>query len=334
MKSSVPVKPQARIPGSRLVQPPDPHAFPDPIPGIVPFGSICTISGETGVGKNALVSEWIARWQTGRPICGHPTNLPTAIGMVAGDRRWRTAKTWLEVSGCLPISHLSVRDDPKFPWADLRDWRKVPKVFAKVLAELGLTPGGLLIIDPLALFLPGKVNDYKDMAIALGTLDQILAPLQLTTLGIFHQSKQSSDPSKGYNRPQDRILGSAAQIGFSDTSMFIASPTELACDYYCFGWVPHNAPPETFEFTRDKSGLFIPYKGLLDEAGEVEYDRPSQVLLLIPEDTEGIDRADLIELAREKFQISTATAYRDLETLKKRRLIELFASRVFRRKPS
>lgn len=332
-QSTRPKNPNA---SGRLVRVDDsaPQPFPDPIPGILPYGSICTLSGETGVGKNALLSEWVARFQTGRSICHHPTQRPTAIGMIAGDRRWRTAKTWLDVAGCTPIAHVSLRDDPAFPWAKLRNNGEVEKVFARVLDQLALPPGGLLIIDPLALFLPGKVNDYKDMAIGLGMLDQVLHPRQLTTLGIFHQSKQSSDPSRGYNRPQDRILGSAAQIGFSDTSMFLMSPTELSIDYYGFGWVPHNAPPETFEFTRDTAGLFIPYTGLLDESTEVEFDRPSQVYLLIPNDNEGIERADLVEQAKAKFQTSSATVYRDLQKLLDRKLIEQFAGRVLRRKPS
>ncbi len=334
MQSTRPVKPEASAPRGRLVRPEDPQPFPDPISGILPFGSICTLSGETGVGKNALLSEWVARFQTGRSICHHPTSPPTAIGMIAGDRRWRTAKTWLDVAGCLPILHVSLRDDPTFPWAKLRNNADVTKVFGRVLDQLALPPGGLLIIDPLALFLPGKVNDYKDMAIGLGVLDQVLYPRQLTTLGIFHQSKQSSDPSRGYNRPQDRILGSAAQIGFSDTSMFLMSPSELSIDYYGFGWVPHNAPPETFEFTRDKSGLFIPFTGMLDDSPDVELDRPSQLFLLIPDDKEGIDRAELVEQGVEKFGVTPVTIYRDIAKLKERRLIELFASRVFRRKPS
>lgn len=334
-KSTPPVKPSARVPGSRLVDPAAAPQFPDPIPGILPHGSICTLSGETGVGKNALVSEWVARFQSGRSICHHPTNPPTAIGMIAGDRRWRTAKTWLDVAGCLPIQHVSLRDDPKFPWQDLRNSGKVTRVFTKVLDALALPPGGLLIIDPLALFLPGKVNDYKDMAIGLGVLDQVLHPRQLTTLGIFHQSKQQSDPAKGYNRPQDRILGSAAQIGFSDTSMFLMSPTELSIDYYGFGWVPHNAPAETFEFTRDRSGLFVPFTGMLDESTEVALDRPSQVLeQLVPKDAEGVDRIELVALICERFGVSPATAYRDIEVLRKRRLVEVFAGRVLYRRPS
>lgn len=325
-----------QVPRPRLVDPTaPPPAFPDPIPGILPFGSISTLSGETGAGKNALVSEWVARFQTGRTICHHPTNAPTAIGMIAGDRRWRTAKTWLDVAGCAPIQHVSLRDDPTFKWAKLRDWRTTPQVFAEVLQQLALPPGGLLIVDPLALFLPGKVNDYKDMAIGLAMLDQVLHPLQLTTLGIFHQSKQSADQSKGYSRPQDRILGSAAQIGFSDTSMFLMTPSELAIDYYGFGWVPHNAPAETFEFTRARTGLFVPYKGMLDESDEAQYDRPTQVLQqLVPDDTDGIDRQELVAKIVEQFGVSPATAYRDIDTLKKRRQVEVFAGRVIRRKPS
>ena len=52
------ILPQAILPPPpppRVLAPPAvPH--PDPIPGIIPAGSICTLSGASGVGKTALIA--------------------------------------------------------------------------------------------------------------------------------------------------------------------------------------------------------------------------------------------------------------------------------------
>ena len=111
----------------------------------------------------------------------------------------------------------------------------------------------------LALWLPGHTNDYKDVAIGLGVLDQMVRPRGITVLGIFHQSKQVADKSQQYSRPQDKILGSAATIGFSDTAMYLLGPEDMSEPYYGFGWIPHNAKAETFNFVRDLWGLFVPH---------------------------------------------------------------------------
>lgn len=258
--------------GSSSQAPSAPTSYPDPIPGVIPFGTICTLAGASGVGKNAMISGWVDRWLTGRTICGHATHRPAAIGMLAGDRRWKSHRIWLDVAGVGEIPHYSLRDDPKFNWATLRRWESVPTAFNKALDALNLPPGGLLIADPLSLWIPGKLNDYKDVAIGLGTLGQLLAPRQLTCLGIFHQSKSKNDLKQAYTRPQDRILGSAAQLGFSDTAIYLLSPEDLDKDYYGLGWVPHNAPPETHFFQRESNGLFQiyhpPAEELADDAPE------------------------------------------------------------------
>lgn len=235
--------------------------YPDPIPGIMPFGSISTFAGASGVGKTAMYASWIRRWLDGKDICGHKTNPPTEIGILVGDRRWESHKQWLVTAGCADrVKHYSLRDDSSFDWHGLRGAIKVPDLFSRALDKLALAPGSLLITDPMPLWIPGKVNDYKDVAVGLGALDKILKPRDLTNLGIFHQSKQLNDKSQQYKRPQDRILGSAATIGFSDTAMYLLSPQDMEESYYGFGWTPHNALAETFEFTRDAWGLFIPYR--------------------------------------------------------------------------
>lgn len=295
-------------------------AFPDPIPGVIPFGSICTLAGATGVGKTALTATWIKRWLDGRSICWHPTNCPTAIGIIAGDRRWRSHRQWFDVAECPELLHYSLRDDDNFPWNDLRLWLRVKDVTNRALDRLKLPPGGLVILDPLALFLPGKVNEYKDVAIGLGVLDQLIKPRQLTAFGLFHQAKQMNDRTQRYSRPQDRILGSAAQLGFSDTAMYLLAPEDLGTAYYGFGWVPHNSPPATFEFTKDDSGLFVPYRGVVDTSPDSSKDRPTQLLTLLPE-TLSISTSDLFDLAKAQFSVSRATFNRDLKTLADHQLV-------------
>lgn len=285
--------------------------YPSPIPGIMPYGSITTLAGASGVGKTALYASWIRRWLDGRTICGKPTERPTEIGLLIGDRRWASHRMWLDVAGIKEgeIKHYSLRDDDSFPWNDLRLWPKVSDLFQRALDKLSLRPGALLIADPLPLWLPGKVNDYKDVAIGLGVLDRILKPRGLTTQGIFHQSKQLNDKSQQYARPQDRILGSAAQLGFSDTAMYLLGPEDLDTPYYGFGWVPHNALQETFKFVRDAWGLFIPYDGV--EA----FDRMEHVYDAIPLDTQGITTNQLLAKVTTQVDVSRRTVFLCLKKL-------------------
>lgn len=286
--------------------------YPSPIPGIMPYGSITTLAGASGVGKTALYASWIRRWLDGRTICGKPTERPVEIGLLVGDRRWASHRMWLDVAGIKDheIKYYSLRDDDSFQWNDLRLWPKVPDLFQRALDKLQLRPGSLLIADPLPLWLPGKVNDYKDVAIGLGVLDRILKPRGLTTQGIFHQSKQLNDKSQQYARPQDRILGSAAQLGFSDTAMYLLGPEDLDTPYYGFGWAPHNAMHETFKFARDAWGLFIPY-GESDQ-----YDKMEAVFDCIPTDSHGVTTSQLLHRLEVKHvEISRRSVFLCLKKL-------------------
>lgn len=314
-----------------IEQPSQPaQPFPAPIPGIIPFGSICTFAGASGVGKTAMYAGWIRAWLDGGPICGHPTRRPTEIGLLIGDRRWQSHRQWLDAVG-VPESMLkvySLRDDETFPWNDLRLWPKVPGLFARCLDKLNLKPGALLISDPMALWLPGKVNDYKDVAIGLGVLDRVIQPRDLTMLGIFHQSKQLADKSQQYVRPQDKILGSAAQLGFSDTAMYLLGPEDVGEAYYGFGWVPHNALAETFKFSRDAWGLFIPYGDAVDA------ETLERVLDGVP--YEPLSTLAIINALQQAYpDLAQRTIERKLnELLKQRRIVKVSRGVYKRVKPS
>ena len=299
------------------MRPPD-AAFPDPIPDILPFGTIGTFAGAPGVGKTALLASWVRRWLDGRTICGHQTGRPTSIAFLVGDRRWQSHEKWLQAAGCENTPHLSLWDDDKFLWASLRNWAAIQSTFARLLDQLAAPAGSLIVVDPMPLFLPGRVNEYRDVAIGLGTLGQEIKKREYTCLGVFHQAKQLNDRQQQYRRPQDRILGSAAQLGFTDTAMYLLSPEDLGTDYYGFGWVPHNAPGETFRFARDAWGMFGPYQeSLTDQANFV------RIMEIVPAfaDPTGISAAVLLQQVQTRCSVSVSTAKRWIAHLLESRLI-------------
>ena len=308
---SVPAGQVFGLPGCPLSEVTHPlRTFPDPIPGVIDFGSICTFAGASGVGKTTMLLQWAVRWRDGKTICGRATNPPTGIGIISGDRRRRAYLPLLAKIGWLDIPHYSLRDDPVFNWLGMKEARSRPLMFGNALDRLGLPPGGLVIVDPLALFVAGRLIDYHEVAIGLGLLDQQLRGRQLTMLGVFHIAKQWANASDRTLRPQDRILGSMGQIGFSDTPIFLMGPEDLDTPFSGLGWTPHNEPGATFYFGRNEQGLFVPH----DENKVAEASARAQTLLpLIPID--GIRRADLVALTAVTLAVSPATAYRYIDDL-------------------
>lgn len=234
-----------------------PRHFPDPIAHLIPHGSICTLSGASGVGKTAFLATLIRLLQTGGEFFGQPVTPQPAIGVLACDRPWRDHNAWFGKAGCGDLPHVSLRDQ-NYNWELLRQPGKIPQIFGGLVDQIGLPPGGFLIVDPLPLFIPGRLIDYKDMAIGFGLLDEQLRKRQLTMLGVFHVSKQKANKNDHYQRPQDRILGSAALIGYSETAFYLLGPEETDSTYYQFGGVPHQLPPMCLNYTRTANGLFTP----------------------------------------------------------------------------
>ncbi len=80
--------------------------------------------------------------------------------------------------------------------------------------------------------------------------------------------------------------------------------------------------------------LYKVYDGLRDEGTTKENDRPTQILDLIPTD-KSISRGDLFAVVEPLFGISIETLKRDLDLLKKRRLVMQPSHGFYqRRKPS
>jgi hypothetical protein len=241
--------------------------FPDPIPGIIPFGTLTIVAGAPGVGKTSMLAEWIQRWRTGRTICEKPTNAPTGFYFLAADRQWKSHQLWFDAVGYPDIPHYSIADDPELSLAKLKSVQRVEEVILACLAKLNPIPGSHLVVDPVSpLFIAGNPNQARDVATSLMFFSRLAQKLLINITCTAHFGKQKSDPNEQYTRPQDRIAGSGAFSGFSDTQVYLIDPVPPKQPYHVLGWVPRHAAPEEFNFKRDEhSGLFVPYEHYTEE---------------------------------------------------------------------
>lgn len=290
--------------------------FPDWLPHIIPANTINIVAGASGVGKTALTAEWMARWRSSRSICNLPTTLPTGgLGIIVCDRKWSSHKQWFEAVGFPEIPHYSLCDDPKFNPESLNNRLAIDAIFEGCIGKLGLQPGSLIVVDPIAIFISGNLIDYRQTAISLIKLARICVKHGVTLLGTAHMSKQKGKDDR-YMRPQDRILGSAAFAGYTDTQMYLLSPEDMGEEYYGFGWIPHNAPSDTFMFTRDTNGLFIPYE-MPNKQNDLD-----AIYQMITEDHSGTKTKEILRAAQEQLSLAQATFYRYLQELKEQGKIE------------
>lgn len=279
----------------------------DPLPGVVSTGSVNLLAGASGVGKTCLTATICATLRDGLPLFGHPTNTPAEVGYICADRGWGSARYWLEKAGFPDIKFYSLCDDAEFQPARLRKRENLVGILGECLDKLKLAKWSFVVVDPLALFMGGNLNDYQACAVALIEIRRLITRRCLTILGLAHAGKQKNDRREQYTRLQDRILGSSAQHGYGDTQMYLASPQETGERHYTFLWHPHTAPAQTFELGRNQDGMFVPWAAGL-EVMELEDEK---VLAEIPEAEAGVGFGDLCHT----LLISRSTVHRRLQGL-------------------
>lgn len=280
--------------------------FPDLIPGIITHGSVNILAGASGVGKTCLLSTLLARLAVGKEIFGTPVTAPTAIGYICADRGGATAQYWLSKAGSPPLTFYSLVEDPNFRTVSLRNKFKLVDVLDHMIAGLQLPPGALVVVDPITLFM-GNPNDYQGCAIACIEIRRACINRQLTLIGTAHASKQKSDAKSQYKRLQDRILGSAAQLGYGDTQMYLASPEETGEKFYTFLWHPHTAPAQVFPIGRDQHGMFV------DWLEGTQAIQEGKILAAIGESEEGTSFAEILVAS----EVPKTTVFRYLQELVK-----------------
>jgi hypothetical protein len=293
---------------SRLVSSVAPLTFPpDPLPPILLGGSVNLLAGAPNLGKTALLAWMLRQFRDGGPIFGYTPSPPPTIAIISVDRSWgQSSKLWFDLVGYPDIRHYSLQDDLTFQIDRLGFKQQRMAILAECLDRLALPWGSLVALDPAAPFLGGNLLDYDACMVACTKIRRLCLQRGLTILGLSHAGKLKSNPKDRYQKLEDRIIGSAAQFGYTDTAMYLASPEETGEPFYTFLWAPHHAPKAFFKLARTDEGLFVPWVDQSDE-------ERGRILRLIPELPEDIPLADLL-LECLDF-ISRATLHRRLQDL-------------------
>lgn len=273
----------------------------DPLPKILTLGSLNLLAGASGVGKTALIAELARRFRDGDKVFGHASHVPPAIAYITADRPWVGSKYWFDLAGFPEITQYSVVDDRTVTPSTLKKKFQRVQLLIDSINRLKLPRGSLIFVDPIALFLGGDLNAYDTVAVACIELHRYCEEHDYCIVGIAHSSKQKADRGDRYARPQDRISGTMALLGYTGTQMYLMAPEEAGPKekHYQFHWNPHYAPAQTFRLAKDDQGCFT---GIGEGAPSdpdhdlhLTYDpETKRILASIPEAPSHISTAELI----------------------------------------
>lgn len=241
---------------TRPVAPATPH--PDIIRDILPAKEVSIIAGSSGCGKSTLLMQMLASYQNGEDAwLGHEFHRPTSWGYIANDHSWKlyegtAARAGLDINA---LPHISVMDDESI---DLEAFKQSPlHVLEALLARLREQGADAIIVDTLVSWFGGDIRNYNIPAYALLRLGRQCRKLDITILGTHHTTKARDDYT--FKRPQDRISGSGALLGFSSTQLTLIPPEENGKVCHEFHIIAHNAPAKMLSLRRgsaESGGLF------------------------------------------------------------------------------
>lgn len=312
----------------------DPPYPPDPLPPILLGGSVNVMAGAPGTGKTALIADVLRQFRDQEPVFGlePAAGALEGIGVVTADRSWRkSSKYWFDLVGFGDIPVYSIADDYGFVKARLRKKSDRILILDECLEKLHHKPNSLILVDPLAIFLGGALNDYDSCAVACLEIRDLCRRRQITIIGTAHAGKQKNDKADRYLRLQDRILGSAAQFGYTDTQMYLASPEETGKPYFTFLWHPHHAPAATFRLIQQKNGLFTTDGAPLPETEQTPGSL--EIILTLFPGTDPISFGDLATAATHLPQpLSRATVHRWVMKAIEEGLVERVKYGVYRKR--
>ncbi len=242
----------------------------DPLPGIIDFGAIAFLSGASGIGKTALSASMAVAFRDQTPLLGYHPNPVECVAYMGVDRLWeKGSKHWFDLAGFPDIRHYSVVDDRTVHPNRLRRKDFTASLFVDILKKWQLPPYSLLYVDPFALFV-GDIMSYHAVGASLIEIVRAVQDAQLAVVGNMHAVKLKADKKEHYVRAQDRMGGTGALSGYSNTAFALTAPEESGKSFYMLAMNPHNRPAATYALDRDVypgNGLFF-----LDRARRINPD--------------------------------------------------------------
>lgn len=289
------------------------------------------MAGASGTGKTALLASWLRALKEGKeffPGYAPPPDAITSISVISADRSWaQSGRKWFGLVDWADINCYSLQDDFGFNIERLRRKSERTTILGECMNVLGYPEGqannALVLVDPLGLFLGGNLIDYDTCLVACSEIRRLCVKRSVSIIGLAHAGKQLADPKRRYLRMQDRLAGSTAIFGYSDTQMYLAAPEENNAEHYGFYWNPHHSPAETFTLRRREDGLFHPPEHVIDvnvPVGAPELPREELLDWISPEGTLFGDLFDFVQ-KHPRLVASDRTLRRWLTTLSTEGLI-------------
>ncbi|MBX5493251.1 MAG: AAA family ATPase [Chloroflexi bacterium] len=166
-------------------------------PSYLPLGKLVLLEGDPGLGKSLLALDLAARVTRGMPMPDGARGLDAPAGVVlllAEDDLADTVRPRLDAAGADParVVALQTAGDPTDP--DRPPTTLDVEALRQAIQAVGAR---LLIVDPLAAFLPAKTDAHTDADVrrALAPLARLAASERVTVLAIRHLNKSTALPA-------------------------------------------------------------------------------------------------------------------------------------------
>lgn len=181
------------------------------IEGMIPAGQVHLLGGPSGGGKTTLAFQMLKSMTTGEPFLGRQTR-QVRVAYISGDR---PAESVLETQDRCEVSFpIFSAVDENLVGEDL-----ITKIFPRLSAVCGGRPD-LIYIDGFTAFVPGGfLNNYSIVAKWLAGLQRYCRKMGITIIGACHTTKTKE--GEKFTNPRQRIAGSVAWAGFSETVLII-----------------------------------------------------------------------------------------------------------------
>jgi len=281
------------------------------IDSILPEREISLIAGPAGGGKTTWLFQVLELWQNSVDVHGHASH-PCRYVYVSADRSKEAAEATMD--------RMSINLD-RIPLIsgveeDLHTFSSIVSLVRKKDPNVKL-----IVIDGFATIVPGgKAGDYHTVANFLRSITRQCKREDITVLGIIHAAKTKENEK--YLNPRERILGSVAWAGFSETIFFIepVDVKDVENPQRLLEILPRNAAQEKFELEL-RDGRFVP------SSRRVPADADTESFL----NTMTVGEEFGVEELGAKLRLGRSKTYMLLTRLEENRAIERVRRGVYRR---
>ena len=181
---------------------------------VLPSREVHLLGGSSGAGKTRWLLKTLASWSRSEPVLGFPSH-PVPYVYVSLDRSEASVIRTCEDIG---VDHKTL---PFLPLRDRidEDTKLSPSLILKTVSK-EFPAAKLIVIEGIARLVPGgRVIDYNTIADFLTRLGVWCQKRDATILGVHHTAKSKQD--SWYENPREKLLGSGAWGGYSETILFL-----------------------------------------------------------------------------------------------------------------